>query len=86
MKQAQDEGLKVGLLRLITVWPFAEERIRQLAERVRAFVVPEGNYGQIVLEVERCACGSARVISVPHMGGAVHAPETIFEAIREVVR
>jgi 2-oxoglutarate ferredoxin oxidoreductase subunit alpha len=86
IKQARDEGIKVGLLRLITVWPFPEERVRQLAQQVKAFVVPEINYGQIVLEVERCACGSAKVVLVPHMGGAVHAPGSIFEAIREVAR
>jgi 2-oxoglutarate ferredoxin oxidoreductase subunit alpha len=86
MKLARDEGIKVGLLRLITVWPFPEGRIRELAHKVKAFVVPEVNYGQIALEVERCACGSAKVILVPHMGGAVHTPESIFEAIREVAR
>ncbi|CAD7778641.1 MAG: Pyruvate:ferredoxin oxidoreductase core domain II [Candidatus Methanoperedenaceae archaeon GB50] len=52
LDQARKEGLKVGLLRLITVWPFPEERIRKLAEHIRAFVVVEINLGQIVFEVE----------------------------------
>ena len=86
VQQARDEGIKVGLLRLITVWPFAEDRIRKLAPKVRAFVVPEINYGQIVREVERCAAGKARTRLVPHMGGGVHLPETILEAIREEAR
>ena len=85
-QQARDEGIRAGLLQLITVWPFAEERIRELASQVRAFVVPEINYGQLVLEVERCAEGRARTVLVPHMGGGVHPPQTILEAIKEAVQ
>ena len=85
VQQARDEGIRAGLLRLITAWPFAEERIRELAPQVKAFVVPEINYGQMVLEVERCA-GKARTLLVPHMGGGVHLPQTILEAIKEVVQ
>ncbi len=83
---ARNEGIKAGLLRLITVWPFAEDRIRELAPAVKAFIVPEINYGQIVREVERCAAGKAKAKLVPHMGGSVHLPETILEAIREETR
>ena len=86
VQEARGEGIKAGLLRLITVWPFAEDRIRKLAPKVKAFVVPEINYGQIVREVERCAAGKARAKLVPHMGGSVHLPETILEAIREEAR
>jgi 2-oxoglutarate ferredoxin oxidoreductase subunit alpha len=80
---ARREGIKVGWLKLVTVWPFPDGLIRALAKRVRAFVVPEINYGQIVLEVERCAAGNARAILVPHAGGDVHEPADILEAIRE---
>ena len=83
---ARKEGIKVGTLRLITVWPFPEERIRQLAGRVKAFVVPELNYGQIVLEVERCAAGQAEVILVGHAGGGIHDPKKVLEAIRRAAR
>ncbi len=83
---AREEGIKVGLLRLITVWPFPEERVRELARKVKAFVVPELNFGQIALEVERCAAGQAEVILVPHPGGDVHEPEKVLEAIREAAR
>ena len=86
VKMARDEGIRAGLLQLITVWPFAEERIRELSSQAKAFVVPEINRGQMVLEVERCAGGKAGVISVPHMGGDVHSPETILKAIREAAR
>ncbi len=81
---ARNEGIKAGLLRLITVWPFPEERVRELAAHTEAFVVPEINYGQMALEVERCAGSQAKTLLVPHMGGGVHLPETILEAIRTV--
>jgi len=83
---ARDQGLKVGSLRLVVVWPFPENRIRELAGSVRGIVVPEINLGQIVLEVERCAAGNTRVVGVPHAGGAVHDPATIAAAIVEVAR
>jgi 2-oxoglutarate/2-oxoacid ferredoxin oxidoreductase subunit alpha len=78
---ARAEGVKAGSFRLIVAWPFPVTRIRQLAAHARAFVVPEINRGQMVLEVERCARGQADVISVPHLGGSVHDPAVIAEAI-----
>ena len=54
---ARKKGIKVGVMRLEIVWPFPEKRIRELASEVKAFVVPEINYGQMVLEIERCAAG-----------------------------
>jgi len=78
---ARERGIKVGFLRLIIVWPFPERRIRELASEVKAFVVPEINYGQVVLEVERCAAGKASTHLVPHGGGGVHDPEVICEMI-----
>jgi len=82
VERAREEGIKVGMLRLITVWPFPQDRVREIARQVKAFVVPEINYGQIALEVERCACGMAETIPVTHMGGTVHRPEMILDAIR----
>ncbi len=83
VQTACEEGLRVGLLKLVTVWPFAEDRIRQLGARVKAFVVPELNMGQIALEVERCAAGQARVIPVTHPGGDIHELSDILDAIYE---
>ena len=83
VQQARKAGIKVGFLRLITVWPFCETKIRNIARKAKAIVVPELNYGQIVLEVERCAAGQCKVISVNSCGGAVHDPEEILAAIKE---
>jgi len=86
MQMARAEGLQVGLLRPVVVWPFPEKRVRELAARVRSFVVVEINYGQIVHEVERCAGGQARAVFVGHGGGAVHEPEEILQAMREAAQ
>ncbi len=83
VQMATAEGIKVGRLRLITVWPFPEQLIRTLAGKVKALVVPELNLGQVVLEVERCAAGQCRTIPVTHAGGSVHKPEVILDAIRK---
>jgi 2-oxoglutarate ferredoxin oxidoreductase subunit alpha len=83
IEQARQEGLRVGYLRLVTVWPFPEKQIRELARSVRAFVVPEINMGQIVREVERCAAGQARVFSVNRPGGDILEPHTVLEKIRQ---
>jgi len=80
---ARARGLKVGKLRLITVWPFPEKVIADLAQRVKAFVVPEMNLGQVKYEVERAANGNAKTILVGHAGGNVHRPEQILDAILE---
>jgi 2-oxoglutarate ferredoxin oxidoreductase subunit alpha len=79
--QARRKGVKVGIIRLIVCWPFPEKRIRELAGNIKAFVVPEINYGQMVFEVERCAAGKAGAVLVPHGGGSVHNPQDICDAI-----
>lgn len=86
IKRARRDGIKVGKLRLITVWPFPEDKIKNLAPKIKAFVVPEINNGQIVLEIERCAYGQAKVIPVTHMGGETHNPEKILEAIKRAAK
>ncbi len=83
---AREKKIKVGKLRLMTVWPFPQKKIRDLAKKVDAFVVPELNLGQISLEVERAAAGKAKTISVTHAGGSVQQPEQILQAIVEAVK
>jgi len=84
--KARKEGFKVGQIKLITVWPFPEKRVAELSRKIKAWVVPEINLGQMSLEVERCTAGKARTIQVPHAGGWVHDPEDIYKAIREAVK
>jgi len=82
----RQQGHKLGLVKLNTVWPFPEEFIRDLAGRVRALIMPEINMGQMVLELERCAGGRCPVRLVGHAGGAIIRPASILEAVEEVVK
>jgi len=86
IESARQKGIKVGRLRLQTVWPFPEARIRELARNVKAFVVPELNMGQVALEVERVAGDAARTFLIPHAGGTVHNPADIAKVIEEAAK
>lgn len=85
VEAARGNGLKVGMVRLITVWPFAERKIRELAaeSRVKAFVVAEINCGQIAYEVERCAAGNAETVLAGFMGGRIFTPEELYKVVEE---
>jgi 2-oxoglutarate ferredoxin oxidoreductase subunit alpha len=82
---ARAKGLKIGKLRLKIVWPFPDQLIKKLAQRAKAFVVPELNLGQIAREVERASAG-VKTVCVPHAGGGVHRPEDILKSIEEAAR
>ena len=58
---ARKEGLKVGFVRPITIWPFAEKQMQELAGKVKGIIVHELNCGQYVLEVERAVAGKVPV-------------------------
>lgn len=81
--KARKKGIKIGFMKLITVWPFPEKRIKELADKTKAFVMPEINLGQMVLELERVVSGKANTYLVPHAGGWVHDPEDIYKVIEE---
>ena len=83
---ARQKGVRAGKFRIISAWPFPEQRIAALAPSVKAFVVPELNLGQMVHEVERAAAGKMQSDAVPHAGGTVHNPETILKAILEAAQ
>lgn len=84
VREARKQGKKVGHLRLVVVWPFPDTVIAELAKRVKTFIVPELNMGQMVIEVQRAVNGTVPVVSIPHTGGAVHEPGTILDAILKV--
>jgi len=86
LDMAREAGLKVGMYRLVTVWPFPERQIRELAKKVKSLVMVELNFGQVYYEVERCACGNARTYLVPHAGGDIHDPADILAVLKEAVK
>ena len=86
IEKAKTKGMKVGHLRLITAWPFPEKRLLELAASTKAFVMPELNYGQMFLEMQRVLGGKAASYLVPHGGGTVHEPEVIYKKILEAAK
>ena len=83
IRKAREKGIKAGLLRLITLWPFPEEHVARVAQHVRTIAVPEMNCGQLVREVERAA-KETPVIFLSKLGEEPHTPTEILDAIRRV--
>ena len=77
----RDEGVPVGFLRAITLWPFPEEGVRKLAEHVDVIIVPELNLGQMKLMVESSSCGLAEVVPVNRVDGEPLPPTFILEVM-----
>lgn len=84
VRKAREQGLKVGLFRPITLWPFPDKAVEKLASRVKAIVVPEMNMGQMVLEVERASHGKCEVLSLSRVDGEPITPLEVLEKIKEV--
>ena len=86
VRDARKKGVKAGLIKLETIWPFPEELIRSIAPQARALIMPEINGGQMVLEVERAARGACPVSLVSNYGGAIIHPDLILAAIDKAAK
>ncbi len=84
VREARAQGIRAGLLRLISLWPFPEELVKSAAANANSVIVAEMNLGQISREVERCT--GKPVSGVFHAGGAMIPPEPILQAIRETAK
>ena len=82
VQRAREQGIKAGLFRLKTIWPFPEKEVMELADNVDAIIVVEMNFGKLVKEVERVVCGKAKVFSLAKVGGQLPFSREIFETIR----
>lgn len=85
MKTLRDKGIKIGLFRPITVWPFPEERLIELSKKVKTIIAPEMNLGQMVLEVERLCDKHTEVQRLNKVNGEIIYPEEIIAKIEEVL-
>ena len=83
VRAARADGIKVGFLRLKTIWPFADAAIGRLADRVKSILVAELNYGQLVGEVTRAAHGTP-VRPCLKYNMLDFTPQEIAAAIREM--
>lgn len=82
--EARKEGIKVGVLRLITVWPFPEEKIKTVIKDSKAIIIPELNYTGIIAEqVERVKKPETPIKKIPKVG-EIHHPDEILKIIKEV--
>jgi 2-oxoglutarate ferredoxin oxidoreductase subunit alpha len=84
VKKARADGVRAGLLRLKTIWPFPEREVSRLADEVDAILVVEMNVGKMVREVERVVCDRARVVSLNRIGGVIPTLDEVYNAIRGV--
>jgi 2-oxoglutarate ferredoxin oxidoreductase subunit alpha len=80
----RQEGIKAGLFRPITLWPFPEQRVAELAGRVKAIVVPEMNLGQMILEIERITRRVCPIEGIGRVDGEPINPAQIVAKIMEV--
>lgn len=82
LRKLRQEGMKIGLLRPITLYPFPEEPLRQLAQEVEKFVVVEFNAGQMIEDVKLAVNGMAEVYLYGRPGGSIVTAEDIYEALQ----
>ena len=86
VKILRDKGVKAGLFRPITLWPFPEEAYQATAAKAKAAVVPEMNAGQLVLEIDRLSPDACRVEGINKIDGEPITPEEIVTRIKELAK
>ncbi|MBI5826668.1 MAG: 2-oxoacid:acceptor oxidoreductase subunit alpha [Deltaproteobacteria bacterium] len=82
VNEARKAGIKAGLLRPLTIWPFPDKAVKELAKKVKVIIVPELNLGQMVNEVERCS-KNAEVIGIHRVDGEPINPAQILDVIKK---
>lgn len=80
VKEARAQGIKAGLLTLVTIWPFPSELVQRLASKAKKVIVPEMNYGQLVCEIERYV-PREKVVSLTRYDGELFRPNEILAPI-----
>lgn len=85
VKEARKKGIKAGLLKLLTIWPFERPAVERLAEKAKVLLVPEMNMGQISREVKRVNQGRSRVVTLNKVDGTLIPPGEIVQKIEEAL-
>lgn len=85
VNEARKQGIKAGLFRIKTFWPFPDKQISALAGKVKAIITPEMNLGMCTGEVTRCSAGRAKVTGIFRVDGEPINPGQILEKIKEVM-
>jgi 2-oxoglutarate ferredoxin oxidoreductase subunit alpha len=85
VEKAEEMGIKIGYIRLKTLWPFPERIMKKMAESAEKIIVPEMNLRQIFYEVERAASGLAKIIPLNKIGGGeLITPEELLVKVEEM--
>jgi len=82
---ARAQGIKVGLLRLITLFPFPKKQVAQLATQVKGMLAVELSMGQMVEDVQLAANGKVKVEHYGRVGGMIHSPSDVLEALKKQI-
>jgi 2-oxoglutarate ferredoxin oxidoreductase subunit alpha len=82
LKLARAQGLRAGMVRPTTLWPFPDKAVEKIAARGIPVLVPEMNLGQLVLEVERLAAGRFPVKRLSRVDGQLFTPDQILTALK----
>jgi 2-oxoglutarate ferredoxin oxidoreductase subunit alpha len=85
VNELRSQGIKAGLFRPVTLWPFPEKRVVELGKQVKAIVVPELNLGQMILEVDRVTKGECVLAGVNRVDGDPITPAQIIDQVKEVL-
>ncbi|MCB5230853.1 MAG: 2-oxoacid:acceptor oxidoreductase subunit alpha [Candidatus Cloacimonas sp.] len=85
--KARNEGLKVGLLRPLTIWPFPDEAVQKMLRNVETVIVPELNQGQLIHEIERLTKDKtdSDIVKIQKANGELITPNEIYKSIKEVI-
>ncbi|MDY6965372.1 MAG: 2-oxoacid:acceptor oxidoreductase subunit alpha [Halobacteriota archaeon] len=85
VREAREQGIKAGLLRLLTIWPFASSAVEKAAESVKSIIVPEINMGQLFIEIDRVAAKNGISAHLITQISKLHEPHEILSKIKEVI-
>lgn len=81
---AREQGIKVGMLRPITLWPFPAKRLNELADRCKGMLTVELSAGQMIDDVRIAVAGKVPVEHYGRMGGSMHSPENVLDGLKNI--
>ena len=84
MEDARQEGIKVGMMRMLITWPFPAPYFENLSKKIHTVLVPEMNMGQMIHPIKEAIAGKCKVVGSNKIGGEMHLPEELLKAIKEV--
>jgi len=84
VEQAREAGIKAGVFRAITIWPFPRQAVLELSKKVSHILVAEHNYGQLVLEVERVVKNNCGISHIGKVDGTVITPDEILSRVEGI--